>query len=130
MESRRILRVSGNVKLTSDCGNEGISAHKPFRREAEAKLPEDVPESLREKVCLLLDEGGSRWDFFGQEIKIFQQFMVDASASRAEEEMDQLYKPRFPAVGKILSGVSDELGSVARHVIHDCPECGFELLWE
>ncbi len=62
--------------------------------------------------------------------KIFQQFMVDASASRAEEEMDQLYKPRFPAVGKILSGVSDELGSVARHVIHDCPECGFELLWE
>ena len=56
--------------------------------------------------------------------------MADAAASHAEEEMDQLYKPQLPVPCKILSGVFNKLGSVAGHGIHDCPECGLDLLWE
>lgn len=83
MEGGRVLRVSGNVKFAAVSGNKGIPAHKALRGEAEIKLPEDVVESFRKELCALLDEGGSRGDILGQEIKIFQQFMVDASASHA-----------------------------------------------
>ena len=34
--------------------------------------------------------------------------MVDAAASHAEEEMDQLDKPQLPVTGKILSRVFDK----------------------
>lgn len=59
----------------------------------EVKLPEDVAESFWEEFSALLDEGGSRWNIIGQEIKIFQQFMFDAAAFHAEEETDQLSPP-------------------------------------
>lgn len=96
----------------------------------EVKLPEDVAESFWEEFSALLDEGGSRWNIIGQEIKIFQQFMVDASASYAEEETEQLDKPQLPVTGKIFSRVFNKLGSVTGHVIHDCPESGLDLLSE
>lgn len=70
----------------------------------EVKLPEDVAEGFWEEFCPLLNEGGSRRDFIRQEIKIFQQFMADAAAFHAEEEMDQLDKPQPAVTGKILSG--------------------------
>ena len=124
------MRVSGNVKFAAVSGNKGIPAHKALRGEAEIKLPEDVVESFRKELCTLLDEGRSRRDILGQEIKIFEQFMADASASHAEEEMDQLYKPQLPAACKILSGVVDKPGGIAGHGVHDCPERRLDLLWE
>ncbi len=93
MEGGRVQGVTGNVESASVCGNKGISAHKPICGEAEVKLPEDVLESFREEFCPLLYEGRSRGDFIRQEIEIFQQFMADAAAPHAEEEMDELYKP-------------------------------------
>ena len=38
----------------------------------------------------LPDDGGSGGDYIGQEIKIFQQFMADATAFHAKEEINQL----------------------------------------
>lgn len=108
MEGGRILWVACNVKLTSVRGNEGIPAPKPLWWEPEVKLRKDVVESFRKEFSPLPDEGGSSRDFIGQEIKIFQQFMVDAAASHAEEEMDQLDKPQLPVTGKILSRVFDK----------------------
>lgn len=108
MEGGRILWVACNVKLTSVRGNEGIPAPKPLCGEPEVKLRKDVVESFRKEFGPLPEEGGSSRDFIGQEIKIFQQFMVDAAASHAEEEMDQLDKPQLPVTGKILSRVFDK----------------------
>ena len=82
-----------NVEFASISGNEGIPAHKPFGRKTEVKLPKDVVESFCEEFSPLLDEGGSSGNFIGQEIEIFQQFMADAAAFHAEEEMDELYEP-------------------------------------
>ncbi len=130
MEGGRVLWVPGNVKFAAVRGNEGIPAHKAFWREAEVELAEDVPESFRKELGALLDESGSSRDFIRQEIKIFEQFMADAAASHGEKETDQLYKPQLPVPCKILSGVFNKLGSVAGHGIHDCPECGLDLLWE
>ncbi len=130
MESGRVLWIAGNVKFASVCGNKGILAHKPFRREEEIKLAEDVVEGFGKKLCPLPDEGRSSGNIIGQEIKIFQQFMADAAAFHAEEEMDQLNKPQFPVTCKILSRVFDKWGNVAGHGVHDCPERGLDLLWE
>ncbi len=44
--------------------------------------------------------------------------------------MDELYKPKLAATGKILLRVFDELGSIAGHVVHDGPEGGLDLLRE
>ena len=130
MEGGSVLWVSGNVKFAPVSGNEGIPAHKTPGRETEVKVFENVTESFWEKLSPLLNEGGSSGDFLRQEIKIFQQFMIDTSAFHAEEEMDELDKPQFPVTGKILFGVFDKAGRVAGHVVHDCPECGLNLLWE
>lgn len=65
-------RVPGNVKFTAVYGNEGILAPKPFRRETKVKLREDMSEGFGKELGPLLDEGGSRGDFIGKEIKIFQ----------------------------------------------------------
>lgn len=128
MEGGRVLGIAGNVKFASVSGNEGIPAHKPFWWETEVKLAEDVAEGFREKFCTLLDEGGRGRDLIGQEIEIFQQFMPDAAAFHAEEEMDQLYESKFAVTGKILAGVFDKPGSIAGHGVHDCPKCGLDLL--
>ena len=63
-------------------------------------------------------------------ILIFEQFMVDTAAPHAEKEMDEMYKPKLAATGKILLRVFDELGGIAGHVVHDCPEGGLDLLRE
>ena len=88
MESGRVLGIACNVKFAAVRSNEGILPHKSLSWESEIKLTENVPESLWEELCPLLNERGSRRDFIGKEIKIFQQFMADASAFHAEEEMD------------------------------------------
>lgn len=88
LEGGRVLWIVCNVKFAAVRGNEGILRHKPLCLESEIKLPEDVPESFREELCPLPDEGGSRRDLIRKEIKIFQQFMADAAAFHAEEEVD------------------------------------------
>lgn len=72
MEGGRVPRVPGNVKFTAVYGNEGILAPKPFCRETKVKLREDMSEGFGKELGPLLDEGGSRGDFIGKEIKIFQ----------------------------------------------------------
>ena len=59
MQGGRILRVPGNAKFAAVRSNEGILSHKPLCREAEVKLPQDVPECFRPELGALLDEGGS-----------------------------------------------------------------------
>lgn len=67
-------------------------------------MAKDVPERFREEFCPLLDKSESSRDLVGQEIKIFQQFMFDAAAFHAEEEMDQLPPPNFRSRVKSLPG--------------------------
>ena len=74
------MGVAGNVEFTAVCGNEGILSPKPARREAEVELGKDMAESFRKELGPLLDEGRGRWDIFGKEIKIFEEFMVDTAA--------------------------------------------------
>ena len=93
MERGSVPWVSGNVKFAPVSGNEGIPAHNTPGRETEVKVFENVTESFREKLGPLLNECGSGGDFPGQEIEIFQQFMVDTAAFHAEEETDQLSPP-------------------------------------
>ena len=130
MEGGRVLGVARNVKFASVCGNERILSPKSFCWKTEIKLCEDMPKGFRKEFSPLLDEGGSRGDFVGKEIKIFQKFMTDTAAFHAEEEMNQLNKPQLAVASKILTRVFDKLGRVAGHGIHDCPESGFDLLWE
>jgi len=96
----------------------------------EVKLPEEMEEGFWEEFCPLLNEGGSRRDFIRQEIKILHQFIIDAVAFHTEEKMNQLDKPQLAVTGKILLGIFNELGSITGHVVHNCPECGFDLLRE
>lgn len=95
MEGGRVLRVACNVKRATIYSNEGITAQELLWREAEVKLFEDVVKGFGKKFCTLLDESGSCRDFIRQEIKIFEQFIVDTAGFHGEEEMDQLYKPEF-----------------------------------
>lgn len=90
MEGGRVLRIPRNVKFTAVCGNKGILSPKLLCRKAEVKLSEDVQEGTRAELCALLDESGSRRNFIGQKIEIFQQLMADASTFHAKEETDQL----------------------------------------
>lgn len=83
-----------------------------------------MPERFREKLSPLLDESRSSGDIIGEEIKIFQKFVVDAAALQVEEEMDHLAKAQFLVTSKILFGVFDKVGSATGHVVHDCPESG------
>lgn len=130
MEGGRVLGIAGNIKFAPVRSNEGILSHKPAWREAEVELGEDVAEGFREELGPLLDEGRSRGDLLGKEIKIFEQFMADTAAPHAEKEMDDLDKVQLAATGKILFRVFDERGSVAGHGIHNCPESGLDLLRE
>ena len=117
-----------DIKFASVCGNKGIFPLKSLCGEPEIKLPEDVPESLREKLCPLLDEGGGGWCLIGVEIEVFQQFMADAAALHAEAETDELYKPQFAFARKILSGIFDKRCKIAGHGVHDRPEGGLDFL--
>ena len=72
MEGGRGLGVACNVKFASVYGNERILSPKSFCWETEIKLSEDMPKGFRKEFCPLLNEGGSRGDFIGKEIKIFQ----------------------------------------------------------
>ena len=105
MERGRIFGITGNIKFTAISGDKGIFPDKAPAREAEIELFKEIPESLREKLCPLLDESRGGRGLIRIKIKIFQQFMADASAFHTETEMDHLNESDLTVTREILSGI-------------------------